>query len=285
MKQKSKLTSFSLLFLAAALLVVLIYTLFFDIPASYSATQETGIFTSAEPATAPASVTPPTPAEDLARQQIAAFARKHSIDPSEYPESLILLLSRNSEAADFVLNYPLEKDLAHTVDMTEYENGSGVPLFLQWDRRWGYIPYGNDVAGINGCGPVCLSMAAYYLTGDAEMSPDKIIEFAKAEGYCTEEDGSTWTLVSEGAGKLGLEAVELPLSYDRIAANLEVNNPIICVVGPGDFTSSGHFIVLTGMEDGKLRVNDPNSVANSQALWDYDTLYGQILNLWALRTP
>lgn len=284
MKQKSKLMPFALLFLASAVFVVLIYALFFDIPTSYGAIQETGIFTTAEPTSAPAAVSAPTAPEDLARQQITAFAREHGIDPADYPESLVRLLSRNPEAEDFVLNYPLEKDLDHTVDMTEYKNSGGVPLFLQWDKRWGYIPYGNDVAGINGCGPVCLSMAAYYLTGDDAMSPDRIIEFAKAEGYCTYENGSAWTLISEGAGKLGLEAVELPLDYDRIVSNLEVNNPIICVVGPGDFTTSGHFIVLTGVEDGKLRVNDPNSAANSQVLWDYDVLSRQILNLWALRT-
>ena len=50
---------------------------------------------------------------------------------------------------------------------------------------------------------------------------------------------------------------------------------------PGDFTTSGHFIVLTGVENGKIRVNDPNSKVNSEKLWDYDRLESQINNLWA----
>lgn len=48
----------------------------------------------------------------------------------------------------------------------------------------------------------------------------------------------------------------------------------------GNFTTEGHFIVLTGTSDGKIKVNDPNSRARSK-LWDYETIEGQIKNLWA----
>ncbi|MBQ1871316.1 MAG: C39 family peptidase, partial [Lachnospiraceae bacterium] len=50
---------------------------------------------------------------------------------------------------------------------------------------------------------------------------------------------------------------------------------------PGDFTYTGHFIVLTGIdEDGKIMVNDPNSRNNSDKHWDVDTLVKQIKALW-----
>ena len=42
-------------------------------------------------------------------------------------------------------------------------------------------------------------------------------------------------------------------------------------------------MVLVGVEDGKFRVNDPNSVINSQKLWSYEELEGQIRNLWVIR--
>ena len=50
----------------------------------------------------------------------------------------------------------------------------------------------------------------------------------------------------------------------------------------GDFTTSGHYIVLAGIEDGKYRVNDPNSYANSEKLWSYEQIEGQIRNLWSI---
>lgn len=84
-----------------------------------------------------------------------------------------------------------------------------------------------------------------------------------------------------GAEHFGLTAKELPLDEGVVTRALKNGQPIICSVGPGDFTTSGHFIVLVGMEDGKIRVNDPNRHSTSSQLWDYDTLAGQINNLWA----
>ena len=48
----------------------------------------------------------------------------------------------------------------------------------------------------------------------------------------------------------------------------------------GDFTTTGHFIVLVGIEDGKIKVNDPNSKERSNLLWDYERLEYQIKTLW-----
>jgi hypothetical protein len=51
----------------------------------------------------------------------------------------------------------------------------------------------------------------------------------------------------------------------------------------GDFTTTGHYIVLVGAEDGMIRVNDPNSYINSEKLWSYEQIEGQIRNLWVIR--
>jgi hypothetical protein len=58
--------------------------------------------------------------------------------------------------------------------------------------------------------------------------------------------------------------------------------PVICSVKPGDFTYSGHFIVLSAInEDGTIQVRDPNSPDNSDKGWDMDVLFPQIKNLWS----
>ena len=218
-----------------------------------------------------------------ARKTVRAFAHSNGLSLMDYPESLIELLERNPETKDFVLSYPLEKDAIHGINLSEYDNSEAVPLFLQWDKRWGYKQYGSDVAGLTACGPVCLSMCAYYLTGDEAMSPDKIIDFAIENNYYVKGSGSLWTLISEGGEKLGLEVKELPLDKNTIVRNLENGNPVICVMGKGHFTTTGHFIVLTGVdENGNFTVNDPNSISNSSKSWSYDTLSEEIKNLWAV---
>lgn len=218
-----------------------------------------------------------------ADRTIAAFCEENDLRLSDYPEDIRALLERNPETEDFVLHYPLEKDREIDVDLSAYEDCDGVPLFLQWDRQWGYMVYGDGVAGLTACGPVCLSMAAYYWTGDEAYAPDKMIEFAKEGGYYSWGNGSSWTLISEGAVELGFDVTEIPLVKKRIMDNLKVGNPIICAMGPGDFTTTGHFIVLVGEEDGLIRVNDPNSVENSGKLWKFEDIESQFRNLWVIR--
>ncbi len=233
----------------------------------------------APPSTSISSEEPPSNGNSV----ISDFAKKHNLTLHDWPESLIALLERNPETAEFVLNYPLKKDLRPDIDLREYVNSSEVPLFLQWDERWGYSEYGGEMMGLSGCGPTCLSMVCVFIFNDPQYTPRYIADFAQQYGYCLPGNGSSWTLISEGGIKLGLDVIEIPLDENRIIRNLEVGNPIICVMGPGDFTSSGHFIVMTDYVDGKIKVNDPNSPARSQKLWDYDSMKGQIRNLWVCR--
>lgn len=214
--------------------------------------------------------------------KVMEYATQNGISYGEYPESLIALLERNPETETFVLEYPVYEASAY--DLREYADSASVPLFLQWDQRWGYNRYGSDVIGITGCGPTCLAMVGYYLTGDGEtFDPAAVAEFAERNGYYASGYGSSWTLISEGGVKLGLDVTEIPLVKKRMVDNVEVGNPIILAMGAGDFTSSGHYIVITGMRDGMFVVNDPNSVENSGKLWSYEQLEGQIRNLWVVR--
>ena len=57
-------------------------------------------------------------------------------------------------------------------------------------------------------------------------------------------------------------------------------HPIICSVGPGDFTKIGHFIVLTGYENGSVTVNDPFSQENSDKSWKFTQIQEQIKAMW-----
>ena len=223
------------------------------------------------------------PIETAYNPEIMAFANANGIDYDEYPQELISLLYRNREARDFVLNYPLLKDKEIKVDISEYKNMESVPLFMQWDKRWGYIKYGSDVAGLTGCGPVSLSMCLYYLTGDGKYSPDKMIEYSIENGYCVNGNGTSWELFSKGAVDLGFDVTEIGLDKERIISNLEVKNPIVVIMGPGDFTTSGHFIVFTDTVDGLIKVNDPNSSKRSQKFWELSDVMPQIRNLWVCR--
>ena len=198
----------------------------------------------------------------------------------DYPENLLSLLVRNPETVDFVARYPQDKDRAPADAVEEVRQGE-IPLLLQWDPRWGYAQYGDGLMALNGCGPTALSMVICGLTGDSAATPWAVARYAQEMGCYVDGVGTSWELMSEGCRHFGLQSRELPLDQGVMKNALEVGEPIICSVGPGDFTTSGHFIVLSGLEDGNFQVRDPNRHSTSAQLWDYDTLAGQITNLWA----
>lgn len=198
----------------------------------------------------------------------------------DYPRELLELAVRNPETVDFVADYPQEKDRVPAETVEEAERGT-IPLLLQWDPRWGYAQYGDGPMALNGCGPTALSMVICGLTGDGTATPYAVAQYAQEMGYYVDGVGTSWELMSAGGARFGVTARELPLSQSVMENALAAGEPIICSVGPGDFTTSGHFIVLAGLEDGKFQVRDPNRRSTSEKLWDYDTLAGQITNLWA----
>lgn len=217
-----------------------------------------------------------------AERTVHDYARDRGIAYGAYPVELVRLLETSPEAEAFVLNYPFREDLQPDISGCSRDT---VPLFLQWDPMWGYDTYGSSFLAVTGCGPTCLAMAGYYLTGDGNMTPGQIAAYSEKNGYYAEGYGSSWTLISEGAQKLGLSARELPLVKGKMESALEAGHPVILALGEGDFTSSGHYILLTGVEEAGFRVNDPNSPENSKKLWTYEQLESQIRNIWAISLP
>ena len=225
----------------------------------------------------------------LSESEINEKLRLYSQNDSRYaeiyenkdvlPEDMLQAVCRNPEIIDFAVGY-LTSGGKNSGEITKAELTDEVPLFIQWDSRWGYVPYGDNIIGLSGCGPTCLSMVTVYLTGNTKYSPDYIADFAAKQSYYEDNSGTTWSLFTEGCEKFGLHSEELPLNYNSMVNALEDGNPIICSMNPGDFTAVGHFIVIRGIEDGKFIINDPNSRSRSSRLWSYEELEWQIRNLW-----
>jgi len=200
----------------------------------------------------------------------------------EYPSELLEMLSKNLDMLDFVLEYPNKKGEVFSNTIGDIEPGT-YPLLLQYDPRWGYAFYGDDVIAVNGCGPTCLSMVIAGLTGKNTITPYTVASYAEQQGYYASDSGTSWSLMSDGAAHFGILGKELALSQSAMENALLSGQPIICSMRPGDFTTTGHFIVITGLKDGKFIIKDPNSKERSNQLWEYQTLEHQISNLWAFQ--
>lgn len=198
----------------------------------------------------------------------------------EYPEKLIAALCNNPEMYEFVKGYP-QSDGTVSGGISSQELDEDYPLFLQWDKRWGYYSYGDSMIGLAGCGPTCLSMVIVSLTKNAEATPDRIASFSMDHGHYVEGTGTAWSLMTDAVSDYGITAKTISLDEYIMKKNLDSGSMLICSVGAGDFTASGHFIVIYGYKDGEFLVNDPNCIERSDRTWSFDELSHQIRGLWS----
>lgn len=193
--------------------------------------------------------------------------------------SLLKLAGNNYTAVNFVAK-TIDPTVKNEYSYTEKANNSNVPLYLQWDKRWGYEKYGYGIIGFTGCGPTSCAMAMSYLKNDPSITPAKIAEESDRNGFSSSE-GTSWGFYPYIARKYGLKAVQMDENYNVIKENVKKGNPILISVRPGDFTRTGHVMVISGMDsNGNIILNDPNSFINSQKTWKYDRLRPQIKAMW-----
>ena len=157
-----------------------------------------------------------------------------------------------------------------------------MPYLYQIDPQWSEAEYGGGRFAKQGCGPTALSMVYVYLTGKTDLDPVQMAEFSTESGYATDEQGTSWALMSDGAYQLGLYSETLPAVASTLQASLEAGHPLICVMAPGTFTEVGHYIVVERMaSDGRAVVHDSNSVGRSMRTWDLELICAEAENIWS----
>ena len=224
--------------------------------------------------------------EEEVQKKLEELANKHKEYKyilehyEDYPETYLAALANNPEMLDYVKGY-LDSHGVLDAKLTKSEKKEDYPLFIQWDKRWGYASYGTSSIGISGCGPTCLSMVIYGLTENELATPDKVARYSEEQGYYIEGTGTSWELMTDGAAAFGVTGSELSLDESSMKQALDAGHPIICAMRAGDFTAAGHFIMIYGYDKKGFIVNDPNSRTRSEKRWTYEELNGQIKNLWS----
>lgn len=213
------------------------------------------------------------------------FPMLHQVYEHEelYSDSLIGALAGNPEMTDFAYGY-LTRSAEVTGGFTEEELSEEYPLFLQWDIRWGYMPYGSTggIMGSSGCGPTCLSMAIFYLTRDSSCTPDVIAKYSEEHGYYVAGAGTAWSLLTDYPTLYNLSSSKIGKSEGKLKSELDKGNILICSVRPGDFTSGGHFIVIYGYDENGFKVNDPKCIYRSRLNWTYEQIKDDIKQTWSI---
>ncbi len=139
-------------------------------------------------------------------------------------------------------------------------------------------PYSEGNIATSGCGPTSAAMALTYITGK-EITPVETAAFGNGTYTCSA--GTYWSFFGAVSEKYGVKCNQEDINAENITNGFKNGKPVIASMGPGHFTSSGHFIVLRGLDkDGKVIVADPNSEERSNETWDMDTIVSEGAQIW-----
>lgn len=150
-----------------------------------------------------------------------------------------------------------------------------VVYFNQLDERYANQPYGTDNIGGYACGPTSMSIVVSSLTSET-IDPVEMSRWAYENGYWCSKSGSYHSLIPGAAKHWGLAVEGCTASEpQRILDALADGKLVVALMTKGHFTSSGHFIVLRGVQDGQILVADPASYSRSQKSWDLSIILNE----------
>lgn len=160
-------------------------------------------------------------------------------------------------------------------DIRFSDGATQVVYYNQLDKRYADKPYGTDDIGTYGCGPTCMAMVVSSLTNDT-VDPVEMARWAYENGYWCSKSGSYHSLIPGAAKVWGLPVQGCgKTDGQRIVDALSSGKLVVAIMLKGHFTSSGHFIVLRGVENGKILVADPASYTRSQQAWDLSIILNE----------
>lgn len=163
------------------------------------------------------------------------------------------------------------------------DNGSSMPVVYMAQsggQPWSNVPFGGGTIATSGCSVTSLAMVLSYLKSDVDSDgwiyPSDIVasiagKYGNYNHFYT-KDGQAWEIFPAVAAIYGVSCRQI--STASIVHELEAGHPVIMSCTPGEFTSKGHFIVLSGLtDDGYVTVNDPNSAHASYSYKKYPVSY------------
>ena len=150
-----------------------------------------------------------------------------------------------------------------------------VVYFNQLDERYANQPYGTDHIGGYGCGPTAMSIVVSSLTNET-VDPIQMARWSYENGYWCSKSGSYHALIPAAAEAWGLPVEGCSASEgQKLVDALADGKLVVAIMTKGHFTSSGHFIVLRGVKDGKILVADPASYDRSGMEWDLSIILNE----------
>jgi len=166
--------------------------------------------------------------------------------------------------------------------------------YLQTDSRWAKISYSakgeSTNIGASGCGPTSAAMLLATLTGKS-ITPKDTCAWSLDHGFKACNQGTYYTYFVPQFAAYGLTCKRLNTTnlygnpnsdiHEQAIKLLKAGWYLIACMGKGNWTSSGHFVVVW-WADGVFYINDPASQKTERLRGDAYTFRSQVKYYFAI---
>ena len=172
---------------------------------------------------------------------------------------------------------------------------------LQTDSRWSKKSYANKgesaTIGGSGCGPTCMAMVIATWV-DSSVTPVDTCAWAQSHGYKATGNGTYQSYFVGHCKSVGLECEKLNSTsiqymyakdaekYHQAAHNyVDDGYLVICLMGPGNWTKGGHYILWYSNDGDDVLINDPASTKSTRLRNKFSLLKDEVRVYWAIKPP
>lgn len=166
--------------------------------------------------------------------------------------------------------------------------------YLQTDPRWKKKDYSakgeSTTIGASGCGPTAAAMLIETLIGKT-FTPEDACKWSLQHGYKAVKQGTYYSYFVPQFAYFGIHCYQLswentyhkPNSsvHDKALALLKQGYYLIALMKKGNWTSSGHFVVVW-WADGKVYINDPASTKATRVEGNMNTFRNEAAYYWVI---
>lgn len=173
--------------------------------------------------------------------------------------------------------------------------------YLQTDSRWSGNDYSaageSTTIGKAGCGPTSMAMVIATWE-DSTVTPAVTAAWSLEHGYKAKGQGTYYSYFKPQGAAYGLTVTQLngsnlrnlsaataALYHAKALAAIQAGNYVICCMGAGNWTSSGHFVLWWGLDGDEVLINDPASTKAARTRAALSLLQDEVKYYFVCQTP
>ena len=170
--------------------------------------------------------------------------------------------------------------------------------YLQTDPKWDACDYSakgeQTTIGASGCGPTAMAMVL-ATWADPSVTPKTECAWALAHGFKAPHQGTYYGYFEEAGRRYGLNTYRL--NYTNLYGNatsayhaqardaLDRGALVIACMGKGNWTRSGHYVLVWKIVGNVVYINDPASTKPVRTRGAYSLFKQQVKYYWVIERP